>query len=83
MALEVPPNCPSCGLVLIHGASFDAMAQEEHHGPILGLHRGAQRETAQAGYIGVSSLYAPDRVREFYRCPRCGADPVIETVTDE
>lgn len=78
MPLDVQKQCPNCGLVLLCGAIFDAYAQNAQYGPILGLSKEATKETAKAGYIGISSLFLPDKFREFYRCPRCGADPVFE-----
>ena len=78
MALEVADNCPVCGLVLLHGAIFDAVAQAETYGPILGLNRDADRSTARAGYVGLSSLFDPQRLRPLYRCPRCNADTIVE-----
>lgn len=85
MSLRIANPCPSCGLVLLHGAIFDAMREEEQYGPILGLHREANRETARAGYVGISSLWLADRPegRALYRCPRCAADPLIEVTYRE
>lgn len=78
MALVVPRICPSCGLILLRGAIFDACEKQAEYGPILGLHKEARRETAQAGYVGLSSLHDPKNLRALYRCPKCGADPIIE-----
>jgi len=78
MPLDVHEQCPGCGLVLLHGAIFDACARSAQHGPILGLNKEATKETATAGYVGISSLFSPDKFRAFYRCPRCGTDPVFE-----
>lgn len=82
MPLEVLNKCPSCGLILIHGCISGAFDLEEQYGPILGLHREATKEAAKAGYVGISSLFNPERWRIFYRCPRCGTDPVIEVATN-
>lgn len=82
MPLEVLDRCPSCDLILLRGCISDAFRQEERYGPILGLHKEARKESAQAGYVGISSWYDPERWRIFYRCPRCGADPVVE-VSDQ
>lgn len=73
---EIPRRCPSCGLILLKGAIFDAFDKKELYGPILGLHDNADMESAQAGYIGMSSMMLYDRAPEMYRCPRCGTDPV-------
>jgi hypothetical protein len=78
MSLDVLNKCPRCGLVLLHGAILDAAAEVEQYGPILRLDRNARTESAKAGYIGISSLFDPVNLRESYRCPRCGADPIIE-----
>ncbi len=78
MPLEVLDHCPACDLLLLHGCISAAFDQEEWYGPILGLHREALKESARAGYVGISSWYDPERWRVFYRCPRCGADPVVE-----
>lgn len=78
MPFEVLTKCPGCDLILLRGCISAAFDKEEQYGPILGLHKEAKPETAQAGYVGISSLYDPERWRAFYRCPRCGADPVVE-----
>jgi hypothetical protein len=78
MPLEVLDKCPTCGLILLQGHIFDAFDQEKQFGPILGLHQEANKESAQAGYVGIGSLYDPEHLRLFYRCPRCGTDPVVE-----
>jgi hypothetical protein len=78
MPLELPEKCPACGLILLAGAILDAAAQKSSYGPILGLHPEATAETAKAGYVGLSSLWAPEQLRALYRCPRCSADPLIE-----
>jgi hypothetical protein len=78
MALEVLDKCTACGLVLLHGCISAAFREEQRYGPILGLHREARKELARAGYVGISSWFDPGRWRIFYRCPRCGADPVVE-----
>lgn len=74
--IEVPDFCPNCGLVLLSGAIFDAAAEQARYGPILGLSDQAKPETAKAGYIGISSLWIYETSPEFYRCPRCGIDPI-------
>jgi hypothetical protein len=78
MPLKLSADCPGCGLILLSGHIFDVVDLEEKHGPILGLHRDATREEARAGYVGVGSFFDPVKWREFYRCPKCGADPLIE-----
>lgn len=78
MSLRLTNPCPGCGLILLCGAIFDAVAQEENYGPILGLHEAARPETAKAGYVGFSSLWAPETMRELYRCPRCRWDPLVD-----
>lgn len=72
----VPKNCPSCGLALFFGAIMDAASERERYGPILGLDRDADAMTATAGYIGISSMWLYDVAPEFYKCPRCGIDPI-------
>jgi hypothetical protein len=78
MHLKVPDKCPTCGLILLHGAIFDAVDKADQYGPILGLNRGAKPDSAQAGYVGLGSLYDPEHLRPLYRCPRCGSDPLVE-----
>jgi hypothetical protein len=81
MAIELPDKCPNCGLILLAGAIFDAAARTDEFGPILGLHRDVDPEEAKAGYVGLSSLWLADRpeTRFLYRCPRCKADPLVES----
>ena len=74
--MEIPRNCPSCGLVLLYGAIFDACAERERFGPILGLHKDANPLDAKAGYIGISSLWLYDQAPDLYRCARCKTLPV-------
>jgi hypothetical protein len=78
MATRLPEKCPSCGLILLSGAIFDAAAKTDEFGPILGLNREAKSDEAKAGYVGISSLWLGDvpEARELYRCPRCKADPL-------
>ena len=72
---EVPDKCPCCGLVLLHSAIFDAAAMRAQHGPIIGIDKDAD-QTANAGYIGISSLWLYDVAPDLYHCPRCGKDPI-------
>ncbi|QDT90533.1 hypothetical protein Pan161_21860 [Gimesia algae] len=74
-----PDQCPTCGLVLLSGAIFDVAAQEKEYGPILGLHKNVDQETALAGYVGLSSFWSYDLSPELYRCPRCKKDPITGT----
>jgi hypothetical protein len=78
MALDILPRCPVCDLVLLCGSITDSADWKAKYGPVLGLHREATKESAQAGYVGISSLFAPELFRVFYQCPRCRADPVVE-----
>lgn len=66
---DVPRTCPSCGLVLLHGYIFDAWDEKQRFGPILGLDKDADPETAKAGYIGISSMWTYDVAPDLYRCP--------------
>jgi hypothetical protein len=79
MATQLPEKCPNCGLVLLCGAIFDAAAQADQFGPILGLNPKVKPEEAKAGYVGVNSLWLGDRpeARDLYRCPRCRADCLL------
>lgn len=65
-----------CGLILLRGAIFDAAGMESEYGPILGLHQNVDKETAKAGYVGMSSIWIYDVAPGTYRCPRCGFDPM-------
>ena len=76
---EFPDQCPACGLILLSGAIFDAAALEKEYGPILGLHKNVDPESALAGYVGLSSMWSYDLSPEFYRCPRCKKDPMTGT----
>jgi hypothetical protein len=61
---------------LLSGAIFDAFDKRELYGPILGLEKGVDPGSATAGYVGLSSMWLYDSAPEFYRCPRCGTDPI-------
>jgi hypothetical protein len=76
MASELPEKCPDCGLFILYGAIFDAAARADEFGPILGLSPGVNPEVAQAGYVGMSSLWLGDvpEAQWMYRCPRCKRD---------
>ena len=76
--LDVADQCPGCGLILLHGAIFDAAAKADDYGPVLGLDRDADPNTARAGYVGLGSLFDPIGLRSMYRCPRCGVDTIVE-----
>ena len=80
MAIQLPKMCPSCGLILLCGAIFDAGARADEFGPILGLNRETKPDEAKAGYIGISSMWLGDRpeARDLYRCPRCRADCLVD-----
>ena len=80
MSPQLPERCPNCGLILLSGAIFDAIAKEEEFGPILRLSTNAKPEEAKAGYVCISSLWMGDdpKARDFYRCPRCNTDPLID-----
>src|SRR5436190_12951945 len=71
---DFPKKCPNCGLILLSAAIFDAIAMKAEYGPIIGLHKEVNKETATAGYVGISSLWMHDNAPELYRCPRCQAD---------
>ncbi|MCC9606900.1 hypothetical protein LOC68_15550 [Blastopirellula sp. JC732] len=73
---EFPERCPSCGLVLLSGAIFDAAAKENELGPILGIHDDVDPEQAKAGYVGIGSVWCYDQSPELYSCPRCKVDPM-------
>ena len=77
MALAVADYGPNCGLVLLRGAIFDAVKQQEKYGPMLGLSKDI--DPSVAGYVGLGSLFAPELSRDLYRCPRCPADTIIES----
>ena len=64
--------------MLLKGAIFDAAAKAEEYGPILGLNKAANKETARAGYVGLSSAWLYDLAPQLYRCPKCGVDPFEE-----
>ena len=76
---ELPEKCPCCGLILLSGAIFDAVAKEDDFGPILGLHKNVDPKKALAGYVGLSSLWCYDQSPEIYACPRCKADPISKS----
>jgi hypothetical protein len=80
MATHLCEKCPSCGLILLCGAIFDAAARADEFGPILGLSREAKPEEARAGYVAISSLWLGDCLdaRDLYRCPRCKADCLVD-----
>jgi hypothetical protein len=78
MSFNIPDKCPGCGLILLHGSVVDAIDESDNYGPILGLHKDANTGIATAGYVGLSSWFDPEHLRDLYRCPRCGIDPVIE-----
>jgi hypothetical protein len=80
MATQLREKCPSCGLILLCGAIFDAAARSDEFGPILGLNREAKPEEAKAGYVGISSLWLGDRreARDLHHCPRCNADCLVD-----
>ena len=76
--LDISEKCPKCGLVLLHGAIFDAVEKAEKYGPILGINRNADPNTAAAGYVGLGSFFDPTGLRATYRCPRCGSDTIVQ-----
>lgn len=80
MALQLPNKCPRCGLILLAGAILDAAARADEFGPIIGLDRDAKPADAEAGYVGMGSLWLADfpEARYLYLCPRCGTDPLVE-----
>jgi hypothetical protein len=80
MALQLPNKCPNCGLILLAGAIMDAAAKADGLGPILGLSRDVKPEEAEAGYVGMSSLWLADvpEARYLYLCPRCKTDLLLE-----
>jgi hypothetical protein len=73
---EVPKKCPACDLVLLYGHIFDAFDMKDRYGPILRIHKDAEPKTAKAGYLGFDSMWRYDSAPDFYRCPRCGVDPI-------
>lgn len=82
MDLDIADQCPGYGLKLLTGHIFGFDDEREKYGPILGLDRGVDPATAKAGYVGIGSAFVPQIARALYRCPRCGADPVIEAPDD-
>lgn len=70
---EILRKCQNCDLIILYGNIFDAFDKgvEKGYGPILGLHREADKEHASAGYVGLGSLDPTDSFTEMYRCPRC------------
>ncbi|MBI1246816.1 hypothetical protein GC197_03100 [bacterium] len=75
-AEDYPAQCPNCGLVLLRGNLFDAAECRSQYGPILGIDDDANKEDAQAGYVGLGSLWCYDWAPDIYRCPRCRVDPI-------
>ncbi len=69
---EIADVCPGCGIPLLAGAIASAIESARQYVRIFGLMPGVEPHACDAIYLGCVIRKGETR------CPRCGADPVIE-----